>query len=113
MSILAIIAAAGIPSAIAAAVIGFCVRRFEKKMSDAEKEREKHEKDRKNFELFEVQTLLAAVSLCEANAIALQNGKCNGETHAALEYLQRVKHQQKDFLIAQGVENIFKEDKTK
>lgn len=105
-----IIAAVGIPAALAAAVIGFCVRRFEKKVDEAEKARKRHEKDRKSFELFEVQTLLATVSLCEANAIALQNGKCNGETHAALEYLQTVKHQQKDFLIAQGVENIFKED---
>lgn len=110
MDILGIIAAAGIPSAIAVAVIGFCVRHFEKKMNDAEKARKKHEKDRKDFELFEVQTLLATVALCEANAIALQNGKCNGETHAALEYLQKVKHHQKDFLIAQGVENIFKEE---
>ena len=110
MSIWAILTAVGVPAAIAAAVIGFCVRRFEKKIDDANKAREAHEKARKNFELFEVQTLLATVSLCEANAIALQNGKCNGETHAALEYLQRVKHQQKDFLIQQGVENIFKED---
>lgn len=110
MSIWAIIAAAGIPSAIAAAVIGFCVRSIEKKVDEAERTRKEHENARKDFELFEVQTLLATVSLCEANALALQHGKCNGETHAALEYLQKMKHQQKDFLIARGVENIFKED---
>ena len=110
MNIWAILMAVGIPSAIAAAVIGFCVRHIEKKLNEAEKARKAHEAARKSFELFEVQTLLATAALCEANAIALQNGKCNGETHAALEYLHKVKHQQKDFLFAQGVENIFKED---
>lgn len=110
MDIWSILMAVGIPAALTAAVIGFCVRRFEKKLDKAEEARKKHEEDRKDFEFFEVQTLLAAVSLGEATALALQRGKCNGETHAALEYLQKVKHQQKDFLIKQGVENIFKED---
>jgi hypothetical protein len=107
MSIWTILAAIGAPSAIAAAVIGVMVRRFEKKMDEAEKARAKHEADRRAFELFEVQTLFATASLCEANAIALQNGKCNGETHAALEYLQKVKHKQKDFLIEKGVDQLF------
>ena len=107
MSIWVILAAIGAPSAIFAAVIGIIVRRFEKKLDAAEEARKKHDADRRKFELFEVQTLLATVSLCEANAIALQHGKCNGETHAALEYLQKVKHRQKDFLYEQGVENLF------
>lgn len=110
MNIWVILMAAGIPSATAAAVIGVCVRRFEKRLEQEEKARKAHEKSRQDFELFEVQTLMATATLCEANAIALQNGKCNGETHAALEYLHKVKHQQRDFLIAQGVVNIFKED---
>lgn len=107
MDIWPILLAIGVPSAIAAAIIGFIVRRFEKKLQEAEEARKQHEKARRDFELFEVQTLLAAVSLCEANALALQHGKCNGETHAALEYLQKVKHQQKDFLVKQGIENLF------
>ena len=109
MSLWSILLAIGLPSAVMAAIIGFFVRRVDKKLADAEKARKAHEESRKKFELFEVQTLLAATSLCEANALALQHGKCNGETHAALEYLQKVKHQQKDFIIAQGVDNIFKE----
>lgn len=111
MSLWSLLLAIGLPSSVIAAVVGYFVRRIEKKLADAEKARKAHEESRKKFELFEVQTLLAATSLCEANALALQNGKCNGETHAALEYLRKVKHQQKDFLVAQGVDNIFKEDR--
>ena len=87
-------------AAVASAVVGVFVRRIEKKMAD-------REKSRRDFELFEVRTLLAVTSLCEANALALQHGKCNGETHAALEYLQKVKREQKEFLVKQGIEHIF------
>ncbi len=107
MDIWSILLSIGLPTALVSAIVGYFIRRHENKLKAAEEARKQHEKERREFELFEVQTLLAVTSLCEANAIALQNGKCNGETHAALEYLQKVKHQQKDFLIKQGVENIF------
>jgi hypothetical protein len=47
------------------------------------------------------------MKVCEANAIALQNGKCNGETHAALKYMHEVKRKQQNFLINQGIDHIF------
>ena len=71
------------------------------------KAREEQEKARKTYEGFQVHALTAVMKLSEANAIALQNGKCNGETHKALEYLTEVRHQQRDFLITQGLDNIF------
>jgi hypothetical protein len=86
----------GIPSAI----FGIMLKRFEKRM-DADR------KARRDFEQFQVEGLCATMKVCEANAIALQNGKCNGETHAALKYMHEVKRKQQNFLINQGIDHIF------
>lgn len=96
MDIWAFLLALGIPSA----VFGIMLKRFEKRM-DAER------RARRDFEQFQVKGLCATMKVCEANAIALQNGKCNGETHAALEYMRDVKRDQREFLINQGIDHIF------
>lgn len=95
-----ILLAIGLPSAIVGGVVGFFFHRIEKKM-DKEKEA------RRRYELFQVKTQAATISLCKANAIALKNGKCNGETSAALAYLDKVKHEQRDFLTEQGIDHLF------
>lgn len=102
-TIVAIIAAAGLPSAI----LGFLIRRLEKRLDEEKKAKEEIERARKEYEGFQVQVLTAVTKLSEANAIALQNGKCNGETHRAMDYLDSVRHAQRDFLIKQGLDNIF------
>lgn len=91
-----LLAAASIPSALFASYI----RRVEKR-------RDKEEEARRQYERYSVKMLTATAAVCEANAIALQNGKCNGETHRALGHLQEVKHDQRDFLVAQGIEHLF------
>lgn len=91
-----LLAAASIPSALFA----YYLRRVEKR-------REQEEQNRRQYEKYQVQMLTATACLCEANAIALQNGKCNGETHKALEHLKEVKHDQRDFLVAQGIDHLF------
>ena len=95
-----VLLAVGLPSAIVGGIAGIFFRRIEKKM---DKEREA----RRKYELFQVKIQAATISLCKANAIALKNGKCNGETKAALEYLDQVKHDQRDFLTEQGIDHIF------
>lgn len=92
----AVLAAAGIPSALFA----YYLRKIEKRRAD-------EEAARKQYELYQVKMLTATAGLCEANAIALQNGKCNGETHRALDHLKEVKHDQRDFLVAQGIDHLF------
>lgn len=92
----AVLAAAGIPSALFA----YYLRKIEKRRAD-------EEAARKKYELYQVKMLTATACLCEANAIALQNGKCNGETHRALDHLKEVKHDQRDFLVAQGIDHLF------
>lgn len=102
-----ILLAAGIPSALSAAIIGVIVRRYEKKHAKQEAAREQREQTRRAYELYQVKMLTATAGLCKANAIALQNGKCNGETHAALEHLSEVQHDQRDFLVSQGIDHLF------
>lgn len=94
--IVAIVAAAGIPSGLFA----YYLRKVEKRRAEEEASRRK-------YELYQVKMLTATAALCEANATALQNGKCNGETHKALAYLKEVKHEQRDFLVAQGIDHLF------
>ena len=91
-----LLVAASIPSALFA----YFLRKIEKR-------REQEEAARKQYELYQVKMLTATAGLCEANAIALQNGKCNGETHKALAHLKEVKRDQRNFLVAQGIDHLF------
>lgn len=102
-----IVAAVGLPSTIISAVVGVIVRRIEKRLDKEEKARQEQEEARKKFERYQLAGITATMALCEANALALQHGRCNGETHAALEYMQKVKHEQRDFLTSQGIDHIF------
>ena len=95
---------AGIPAAIVTAIVGTVVGIIIKRI---DKNQQKREKSRKEFELFQVEMITANAALGKANAIALQNGKCNGETHAALEYLEKIKHKQREFLFEHGLDDIF------
>jgi hypothetical protein len=57
-----------------------------------------------------VQSVNAAIALSEATAKAVQripDAHCNGDIQVALEYADRVKHDQRDFLQKQGIDNIF------
>ena len=102
-----IAAAIGLPGTIITAVVGFIARRIEKRLDKEEAERRAQEEARRRFERYQLEAQTATMALCEANALALQNGRCNGETHKALEYLQKVKREQRDFLNSQGIDHIF------
>lgn len=76
------------------------------KKDDARAERDRA---REEFELMLVKGNNAAIALGEATAKAVQNipdAHCNGDMHDALDYAQRVKHEQKDFLSEQGIKHI-------
>lgn len=116
MSVAAIIVAAGIPSAIT----GFCFwlieQSFQKRADKEKAEREQRQKEvdaredaREKNELCIINCVNAALALGEATARAVQripDAHCNGDMHAALEYAQKVKHEQKDFLNEQALKQI-------
>ena len=94
--ILAVLASASVPSTI----FGCYVRKIEKR-------REKEELARRQYEAYLIKTQTATTGLCEAIATAMQNGHCNGETHKALERLEKIKNDQREFLMNQGLEHLF------
>ena len=98
--------AIGVPTT----AVAFAFRRVERRMDKERDEREALERTRAQHELYTVKMLTATAALCEAEAIAMQNGKCNGETHRALDRLKEVKNDQRDFLIAQGIDHIMRKE---
>lgn len=107
--IVAVISAAGIPTALT----GLFIRRLEKKLDKKEEAREKRretaEKNRQTNEAMIIKGIGAAIALSEATAAAVQripDAHCNGDMHEALEYARKVKHQHKDFLYEKAVESI-------
>lgn len=103
MDITTVFIAMSIPSAIT----GFCFWMIERKIEKREKEREKKDEARVDNEFLLLKSVGAAIALGEATAMALKNGKANGETEVALEYARKVKHEQKEFLNRQGLQNIY------
>ena len=101
------VAAIGLPGIIITAVVGYIGRRIEKRVEKETAEKKEQGEARRSFERYQLAALTATMALCEANALALQHGRCNGETHAALAYLQKVKHEQRDFLTSHGIDHIF------
>lgn len=122
----------GIPSAVTVASVGFFVWLLERSIvkretaraeeeakrekaraaeeAKLEAERAKQENSRKAFEKNLLATSNAALALGEATARAVQripDAHCNGDMHAALNYAAKIKHEQRDFLAAQGIDNIF------
>lgn len=92
----------GVPSA----VTGLCFWLIQKNITKRDKERDQKDKARERKELLLIQSVGAALSLGEATAKALRDGKCNGEIGAALDYAKKVKHNQRDFLTEHGIKNL-------
>ena len=111
----------GIPSALTVGIVGFLFwlleRRIAKKEAERvaqeeklERERQNRDENRREFEKNLLATSNAALALGEATARAVQripDAHCNGDMHAALNYAAKIKHEQRDFLTAQGIDNIF------
>lgn len=89
-----ILLAAGIPSTLT----GIVIARFVKKQNDRDTAREE-------MNVLLIQGIGAAISLGEASATALKNGKTNGETERALEYATGAKHSLANFMTRQGVKS--------
>lgn len=107
--IVTFVAAMGIPSVLTSYMLSRHEKRLEKRDEQREKERAKKEKDMDTHQKLLLETINASLALGEATARAVQripDAKCNGDMHAALEYAQKVKHEQKDFLREQALENL-------
>lgn len=100
-----ILAAAGIPTA----VLGLLVWQLKRRIERQEARQEAAEKAREEFETNLYESSLAAIALGEATAKAVQripDAHCNGDMHAALDYVAEVKHKQRDFVAKRGISAI-------
>ena len=91
-----IILAAGIPSTITGLIVGWFVNIRTIRIRQEEE-----------INVLLIQGIGASISLGEAAAIALRDGKTNGETKAALCYAKDAKHDITNFLTKQGVKYIY------
>lgn len=103
IDMIAVLAFMGVPSA----VTGLCFWAIQRNITKRDAKREEIDKAREKNELLLIKGIGAAIALGEATARAIKDGKCNGELTAALEYAQKVNHEQKDFLTEQGVKNLY------
>ena len=122
----------GIPSALTVGIVGFLFWHLahkiakkeaarvaqeeklaavrEKQEQKLERERQNRDENRREFEKNLLLTSNAALALGEATARAVQripDAHCNGDMRDALNFAKKTKHEQRDFLAAQGIENIF------
>lgn len=99
--------AMGIPTAMT----GFLFWLLKKHIDKKDTMREGKEEARKEFEVQLLRGVNASLALGEATARAVQripDAHCNGDMHNALDYATKIKHEQKEFLTRQGVENLFR-----
>jgi hypothetical protein len=109
----------GIPSAVTAFCFWLVERRMNQRDAVEKEAREKRQRDvdrkeenREKLQLTVIQSVNASIALAEATARAVQripDAHCNGDMHAALEYASKVKHEQKEFLTKQGINNLYED----
>ena len=96
--------------AVAMGVPGFLFHRIEHKMAQHEKAREEKDERREKLLLQLTRSTNASIALGEATARAVQripDAHCNGDMHAALNYAQKIKNEQRDFIAQQGIESLY------
>ncbi len=98
---------ASLLGAVISAAVGFGVWRLQKRLDAAELKRQEVERAREKNEILLIKSSAAAIALGEVTALALKNGKSNGETGKALAYAREIKNEQKDFLYEQGVRAMY------
>ena len=98
----ALIALMGIPSA----VTGFFFWLLKRYIDKRELKRDKKDADREEHDILLMKCVNASIALGEASAIALRDGKTNGETEHALKLAKDAKLAQADFIAAQAINNL-------
>lgn len=106
-----------IPSAIVGLAFWGIQRNLTKRDEKAEKERlkrqeiiDRRDERRQKHELLMLKCTMATLDLSEATARAVQRipeAKCNGDMSAALEKVAQAKAEQRSFIEAAGIEEIY------
>lgn len=84
----------------------------EKKRIARQKEVDERDEKRRQSEFLTWQTVNASLTLSEATARAVQripDAHCNGDMDSALNYAEQIKHNQRDFMVKSGIDDIYKQ----
>ena len=101
-----ILLAMSLPSAIT----GFCFWLLERKLMKGQQAVEKKDEARRQNEAIVIEGVMAAITLGEATAKAVQripDAHCNGDMHDALTYATKVKIKHRDFIREQGIDALY------
>lgn len=101
-----LIAIMGIPSA----VTGFFFWLLKRYIDKRERQRDDKDAHREKHDLLLMKCVSASIALGEATAIALRDGKTNGETEHALKLANEAKSAQADFLTEQAIKKLHEEN---
>ena len=109
--------AMGVPTAASGFFFWLIQRKIAKRDEEQKKEREQRQREiderdrqRKEYEICQLNMIVASMALAEATASAVEripDAHCNGDMHAALDYATKVKHDHKGFLHEQAIHNIY------
>jgi len=97
---------AAVAPILTALITGLGLWRIQHIISKSDAKRDQLEQCREEYQLMMLKTSNASIALGEATAKALRDGHVNGEVTNALEYAQKVKHEQKEWLQKQSIKNI-------
>ena len=92
------------------AITGFLFWLLKRHIDKKESKRDKREQNIEKFMILMMQTSRATNVLAKATATAVQripDAHCNGDMKAAMEEADRIQGEEKDFVMAHGIEHIF------
>ena len=98
-----ILSAWGIPSALVGLVFWY----IQKKISENEKKTAARQKDLENLVIMMMKSTRANTKLCIAIGETVRDGHCNGNMTSAMELVEKVQKEEKDFMLNMGVKHIF------
>ena len=96
--------------ALPSAITGFCFWILERKLMKRQWAEEKKDEARRQNEAIVIEGVMAAITLGEATAKAVQripDAHCNGDMHEALTYATKIKNKHRDFIREQGIDALY------
>ena len=100
---------AGLPAAVFGFGVWYLEKRLGRLLDKRQKAQDEREARHRRYELCQLNMTVASMALAEATAKAVQripDAHCNGDMHAALQYAEKVKAEQKEFLRQQAIESL-------
>lgn len=101
-----------ISASIPSAVLSFLFWYLKNQITKQDKEREKRQKKQEALQIIILESVNGTMELSEATARAVQripDAKCNGDMHAALDAVEKVKERQQKLITQEGIHGILKE----